>query len=145
MIHPAANRLLNFVADSIIEIDRDCCTLLNDVEHGLVNVKLEFREQAQRQLFQKLTEEQLIAWLIFTRAIASGATVAWEQHYPDSTRQRCDLVFMLSDTERLWLELKGSWKAWFNCVGAPVVSNSVYFPTCREPTEVILFDKTLAR
>lgn len=33
---------------------------------------------------------------------------------------------MLSDTERLWLELKVSWKAWFNCVGAPVVSNSAY-------------------
>ena len=112
MINPAAERLLNFVADSITEIDRSCSTLLNEIEHGLVNVKLEFREQAQQQLSKKLTEEQLIAWLIFNRATSAGATVAREQRYPHSTRQKCDLVFALSDTEKLWLELKIAWKAW---------------------------------
>lgn len=126
MINPAAERLLNFVADSITDIDRSCSTLLNEIEHGLVNVKLEFREQAQQQLSKKLTEEQLIAWLIFNRATSAGATVAWEQRYPHSTRQKCDLVFALSDTEKLWLELKIAWKAWFNCVGGPVNYNGVY-------------------
>lgn len=111
---------------AVREIDTDCKTLLNDIEHGLVNVKLEFRDQAIAELRKRLTEEQLIAWLMTSKLRGQGYSLEWEVPYPHDRRKKCDLVVALSNETRLWLELKLAWKAWFNCKGGPALFNPFY-------------------
>lgn len=120
------NNILSCVIDGVQEIDQQCSTRLNGVEHGLVNVKLEFRDRALREVGKRLTEERLIAWLLYRRLNALGWETAWEVWYPANSRKSCDLVVQLEGTARLWLELKMAWKAWFNCVGGPNYSNGWY-------------------
>ena len=111
--------LLNSVVDAICDVDKECSTLRNGIEHGLVNVELEFAERC-------LTEEPLIASLVRERLNASGFHVhPGEVPYPGN-RKRCDVVINLTDTSQLWLEVKLAWKAWFNCIGPPVYSNRAY-------------------
>jgi hypothetical protein len=118
-------QVLESVIDAICEIDQECRTLLNGVEHGLANVKLEFQDQLFQETNKKLTEEPLIAWLVRKTLIGPNVEVGWELPYPEK-RTQCDLVIHLRDSVRLWLELKLAWKSWFNCVGAPTYSNRAY-------------------
>jgi hypothetical protein len=119
--------LLERVIDGVNEIDRECRTRRKGIEHGLVNVKLEFQDQVLRETNKKLTEEQLIAWLVRQKLVAWRRDADWEVRYPGNGRlNRCDLATRLSGSSRLWLELKLAWKAWFNCVGAPTYSNRAY-------------------
>jgi hypothetical protein len=126
MTRPQARQTLGRVADTIAEIDRECRTRLNDVEHGLVNVKLEFRDRAIRETGKKLTEETLIAWLVQQKLCSTGRQVHWECPYPGNRKRKCDLVIRVGDAGQLWLELKLACKAWFNCQGGAAYSNSVY-------------------
>lgn len=58
------SQLLEDVVHCIREIDTECCSQRNGIEHGLVNVKLEFQDQAFKETGRRLTEELLIAWLL---------------------------------------------------------------------------------
>jgi hypothetical protein len=119
---------LESVTDAIYQIDQQCCTPLNDIEHGLVNVKLEFRARAMQETNKKLTEERLIAWLVWQKLASAGWRVDWEVPYPGVRKKWCDLVVHVNDASRLWLELKLASKAWFNCEGKPSYANSCYLP-----------------
>ena len=123
---PAVIETLERVTASIAEIDEECRTILGGVEHGLVNVKAEFRELASRQTGKKLTEETLIAWLVQQKLVSAGRQIDWEVPYPGHRQSACDLVIDVGARCRLWLELKLSWKAWFNCRSAPTYSNGWY-------------------
>jgi hypothetical protein len=116
------------VETAISEIDRECCTRLVGIEHGLVNVKLEFRDQAIRDEGKKLSEERLIAWLVRKKLGGAGYQTQWEVAYPGNRRRKCDLVIAVGERARLWVELKLAWKAWFNCRGGGTYSNSCYLP-----------------
>ena len=119
MANSEISRLLNIILDALCEIDNECRTLRNGIEHGLVNVKLEFAGR-------RLTEEPLIACLAREKLKASGVEVHPDEvPYPGSGK-RCDVVIDLPDSSRLWLELKLASKAWFNCVGPPEYSNPAY-------------------
>lgn len=120
--------MLEGVTNAIAEIDQECWTRLDDIEHGLVNVKREFRDRALQETGKKLTEERLIAWLVHQKLGSAGHRLAWEVPYPDDRRRKCDLVMDAAPTGRLWLELKLAWKAWFNCHGGATHSNSSYLP-----------------
>jgi len=122
------HQTLERVADAVAEIDRECGTLLNEIEHGLVNVKLEFRDRAIEQTGKRLTEETLIAWLVQQKLVNNGRQVQWELRYPGNRRRKCDLVICVGAGSRLWLELKVAWKAWFGCENGPTYSNSNYLP-----------------
>lgn len=126
MLDPAVKRLLDEVIGFIGEIDRECSTLLNGVEHGLINVKQEFKTRAFKEIGKRLTEETLIAWLIWQKLRARGWSVDWEVVYPENRRKKCDLVVKVSAKSRLWLELKLASKAWFNCEEKPGYHNSLY-------------------
>jgi hypothetical protein len=126
MSTPEISSLLEQVADTIGEIDRACNTLLNGIEHGLVNVKREFRDRVYQETGKKLKEEQLIAWLVRKKLISAGWHVDWESPYPTNVDRECDLVVGLKGSSKLWLELKLAWKAWFNCASQPRYSNGVY-------------------
>ena len=91
----SAHQTLDQVVDCIHDIDRRCKTKLAGVEHGLVNIKLEFAERALRRTKKKLTEELLLAWLIREILFENGREVAWEQTYPSGDRKKCDLVIRL--------------------------------------------------
>jgi hypothetical protein len=123
-----ARQTLDRVAGAIAQIHLECRTRLGDVEHGLVNVKREFRERAIRETGKKLTEERLIAWLVYQKLGGADQQVYWEMPYPGSRRSKCDLVMHVGDAGRLWLELKLAWKAWFNCLGRPTYANNSYLP-----------------
>ena len=111
--------VLEGVVDAICAIDKECRTLRNGIEHGLVNVKLEYAERC-------LTEEPLIACFVREKLADSGSQVHPDEvHYPGSGK-KCDVVIDIADSTRLWLEMKLAWKAWFNCVGPPVYSNRAY-------------------
>jgi hypothetical protein len=118
--------LLEKITDAIQEIDRECSSLGEDVEHGLVNVKLEFKDRAYEETGKALTEEPLIAWLISQKLRCAGHVVGWEVPYPAVERKKCDLVLGLGGSQKLWLELKLAWKAWFNCGERPVFRNPSY-------------------
>lgn len=127
MSHPEVNRVLDEVIADIQDIDNECKTLLNNIEHGLVNVKWEFGERAQGETGKKrLTEETIIAWLLCQKQHARARNVYWEHPYPKNRRRKCDIVVEVGASTRLWLELKLAWKAWFNCEGDPVYRNSFY-------------------
>jgi hypothetical protein len=118
--------LFETLADYVAEIDSDCNSVHNGVELGLVNVKPEYEDLAYEVTGRKLSEEQLIAWLLIDKLRRAGHTVEWEVPYPALSRKRCDLVIRLNDRCRLWIELKLAWKSWFNCEGPPVYSNRSY-------------------
>jgi len=127
-----ARMALENVIDSISEIDRECKTLLNGVEHGLVNVNYEFDKNSKHELLiAKLTSEKLRqkGWKVPRAETKSGYRypTAAENHL-GSTRKWCDLLVNLDDRDRLWIEIKLAWKAWFNCVGGPTYSNRNYLP-----------------
>ena len=127
MVEIELSELFLGLVNAVLDIDMECCTHRNGIEHGLVNVKLEFQNQLLPLTNKKLTEEPLIAWLIRKKLIAPTRIVDWEVPYPrGETTKKCDLVIQLGDSRRLWLELKLAWKAWFNCVGAPTYSNRAY-------------------
>lgn len=123
-----ACQILEQVTDAVVEIDQECRTRLDDVEHGLVNVKREFRDRALREMGKKLTEERLIAWLVQQKLERAGRRVEWEVPYPGSRGRRCDLVVHAAPAGRVWVELKLAWKAWFNCQGGGTYSNPSYLP-----------------
>ncbi len=130
MTDPTFTEILNRVATGINEIDSECTTRLNDIEHGLVNVKREFQDRAYVETGKnkdKLTEEILIAWRLRPKL----STAAWqarpdEEPYPNDHRKHCDLVIDINGTKQLWIELKVAWKAWFNCTCEPTYSNGWY-------------------
>ncbi|HTQ40288.1 MAG TPA: hypothetical protein VMJ32_14780 [Pirellulales bacterium] len=111
-----------------MKIDAECSSLRNGTEHGLVNVKLEFQDQAFNETGKYLTEELLIAWLLRKKLRALNRNVEpSEIRYPGTpTNKKCDIVMHLSDSHRLWLEIKLAWKSWFNCVGPPTYANRAY-------------------
>jgi len=114
---------LERVTDAIAEIDRDCRTILNGIEHGLLNVEAEFKE---RPLEAKgLTTEPLIAWLVRQKLASADRKICFEMKYPGSGEE-CDLVFDVGARGQLWLELKLAWKAWFTCRSGPIYSNKSY-------------------
>lgn len=115
------------VTEAICEADRQCQTLVNGIECGLLNVKKQFAAVALEATGKKLTEEALLAWLIRNRLTERGLTVQWEKHYPGTKQRRCDLVVELDDTT-LWLEIKLAWKAWHECIKGPVYHNSSFEP-----------------
>ena len=98
--------ILNCTTDAIHAIDCECTTLCDGIEHGLVNIKLQFGERALKEVGKKLTEETLIAWLAREKLAESGWSADWEFPYPEQRRKKCDLVFPLNGGGRLWLELK---------------------------------------
>jgi hypothetical protein len=121
------NDLFGSIIGAVHEIDLDCCTLRNGIEHGLANVKLEFHSKLYKLTKKRLTEEPLIAWLIRKKLTASFQKVDWEVPYPGGdSDKRCDLVVHLDGISRMWIELKLAWKAWFNCIGPPTYSNRAY-------------------
>ncbi len=131
-------KLLVLALDSIAEIDRECNTVLNKVEHGLINVKLQFQEAARKETGKVLTEEPLVAWLMQKKFMSHGWHTQWECRYPAEVEKelgggvrRCDLLVDLENKARLWLELKLASKGWFNCVGGPTYSNRNYLPYLR--------------
>lgn len=119
-------QVLSVVAAQVEEIDRQCKTRLNGIEHGLVNVKREFRERAFEQTGYKLTEEKLIHWLLRQNLLAMGIDATAEVRYPNDSTKSCDLVVGINEAERLWLEVKLAWKAWFNCSGEASYTNGWY-------------------
>ncbi|GMV81249.1 MAG: hypothetical protein AMXMBFR7_24330 [Planctomycetota bacterium] len=118
--------MLERIPEFVREIDQACITKLAGVEHGLVNVKLEFRAQALKETGKKLTEEQLIAWLLRRKLAEAGFPVEGEVAYPGGRRAKCDIVVSMGSSGRHWVELKLAWKAWFNCRTAPTYRNPVY-------------------
>ena len=128
MTRTEACQCLERVTDAIAEIDQECRTLLDNIEHGLVNVKLEFRDRALQKSGKNLTEEGLIAWLVHQKVGHAGQKVEWEVPYPGVCGRKCDLVMHTASACRLWLELKLAWKAWFNCQGGATYSNGNYLP-----------------
>lgn len=116
-----------FLTDAIQETDRQCQSLINGIECGLLNVKRQFAASALQTTGKKLTEETLLAWLIRDRLAARGLTVEWEKPYPETKRRRCDLVVEFADTT-LWLEIKLAWKAWHECIKGPVRRNRSFEP-----------------
>lgn len=119
---------LEGVVDAVGEIDKECSTLLNGIEHGLVNVKLQFKERAYGETGKKLSEELLIARLLRQKLTVAGKRVEpGEVLYPRAaSTKRCDLVLHLDEGRRMWLEIKLAWKAWFNCEGPPKYENPAY-------------------
>lgn len=87
-------RILDSTIDLIQTIDCECGTLCDGIEHGLVNVKLQFGERALEETGKKLTEETLIAWLAREKLAEAGWTAEWEFPYPEQRRKKCDLVFL---------------------------------------------------
>jgi hypothetical protein len=128
MVNAEVCGLLERVIDAISAVDRECRTLRNGIEHGLVNVKLEFQDCAFRETRKTLTEEPLIAWLTRQNLMSAGLHAALEVPYPLNPRRSCDLVIDLSNSGRLWVELKVAWKAWFNCQGPANYRNPSYLP-----------------
>jgi len=118
--------VLNEVINCVQEIDRECATVLNDVEHGLINVESEFQERALVETGKFLTGEPLIAWLTWKKLRERGWRAEWEVRYPRSNRKKCDIVVGLDPKEQLWLELKLASKAWFNCEGGPAYNDSLF-------------------
>lgn len=122
----SAHDSLGTVVELIQEIDRDCRTKIGGSERGLVNIKLHFIERALKATSKKLTEEQLIAWLLAKKLAARDLIVHWELPYPTGERKKCDLVIQINNSCRIWLELKLAWKAWMGWEGVPVHRNSLY-------------------
>ena len=115
--------VLQQVTNAVREIDLECRSLVNGIECGLINVRKEFRALAHEQTGKKLTEETLIAWLVRQKLNRQLSNIEWEKPYPRNQRRKCDLVFPLGKSNFLWLELKLAWKAWFECIKGPIVSN----------------------
>jgi hypothetical protein len=122
----AVKPLLETVLACVRETNRECCSLLEGVEYGLVNVKWQFQRPAKREVGKTLTDELLIGWLVGKKLGARGFAVRWEERYPGNPRKKCDLVIRATARSELWLELKLASKAWFNCQGGPTYRNSVY-------------------
>lgn len=118
--------VLDFVTSTIREIDLSCQSLVNQIEGGLVNVRKEFRQKALDETGKKLSEETLIAWLIFRRIRDTGFRVDWERSYPGQRRKKCDLVVHLDENTLFWIEVKLAWKSWFECIRGPVLENPNY-------------------
>jgi hypothetical protein len=85
----------------------------------------QFQDLALRETGQHLSRERLIVWRLWTKLQNLGWHVDWESPYPRS-RRKCDLVVALRNSARLWLEVKVSWRAWFECERGPVHSNPAY-------------------
>ena len=120
------DKILPCVVDSIGGIDQDCRTIRNGIEHGLVNVKLEFQERALHETGKKMGEERIIAWLLCHRLSEGGWNTKQEVAFPAKSRKKCDLVVDLGGNCRLWIEIKIAWKAWYNCTRKPDYSNPFY-------------------
>lgn len=104
------------IADGIMTIDRQCDLLINGIEGGLCNIKRQFAPLAVAELGKKLTEETLTSWLLSKHLVATELSMELERHYPAS-REECDLVLSDPDGRSFWIEVKNSWRHWFNCDG----------------------------
>jgi hypothetical protein len=116
---------LESMVAAIRDLDRECSSVWNDLEYGLVHVVWQFQDLALRETGQHLSRERLIVWRLWTKLQNLGWHVDWESPYPRS-RRKCDLVVALRNSARLWLEVKVSWRAWFECERGPVHSNPAY-------------------
>ena len=127
MVDPVLAQILKRVATGVYEIDKECTTRLNGIEHGLVNVKLEFRDRALRETGRNLTEETLIHWLLRQKISTRDCCAEpYEVPYPNDRQKKCDLLVDVHGAKHLWIELKMAWKAWFNCTTKPTYSNRPY-------------------
>jgi|GEM_PF-4633807 len=120
--------VLHGITELFPTIDKECCSLLNGHECGLINIKTQFHDRVTQETGrQKISEELILAWRLKTLLEQKRGAIRWEHRYP-AQRKRCDLVIPCSPQHSLWVELKFAWKAWFECFNGPVHSNPLYFP-----------------
>ena len=115
----------------VVGIDLECKRLLNGVEYGLCNVKRQFREDVAEGFYpdapkRKLTEEPATAWLLAKR-LPHGLVVRPEEPYPVNRRKKCDLVVVLKGGVAVWVEVKFSWKNWFECINGYKTNSDFIF------------------
>jgi hypothetical protein len=126
MSDKAVNELGRWLVRGVAAIDRECTRRFNGTEYGLCNVKRQFREDVEANLYsdaprRRLTEEPTTAWLLARRA-PRGLAVQAEEPYPTARRKKCDLMVVLDGGVEFWVEVKFAWKNWYgyidksNCV-----------------------------
>jgi hypothetical protein len=128
-----------FLMRSVREIDLKCNRLLDGVEYGLCNINRQFREDVEAGVHpdapitrtgrrRKLSCEPATVWMLYKR-LPSELVVnsKWEEPYPASPREKCDLVAVLDGGIETWVEVKFAWKSWFNCIGGYETNSEFMF------------------
>jgi hypothetical protein len=109
------------VCDLLKEIDTEATPVEGDYPTGLwwYCGHLDRNEAQPRKVFNSEVQwSRRLAEVLRLRGFECQA----ECRYPGESRQRCDVVVNLASATRLWMEIKGAWRAKFD----PPAPNSSY-------------------